>query len=281
MSSASEGRIDLQTAADTLAVHYQTAYRWVRSGRLRAERIGGKYVITAEDLAAFTAGRLSSTAPPPPRPKRIATSASRMHQSLLSGDEHTARSIVRSLITEGTAIADVVQQVIVPSLVLIGQAWRDGKLTIWVEHRASAIVERILGEIAPNPRGRRRGTVVVAAVSGDHHALPTSMAAVTLRADNWHVEHLGADIPPDEVLTFCAEHAIDVAVISSANPDTAELAAETAGRLEAAGTPCVVGAPGRTLDELVSLVRAAAGARERPGGQRTDVIPTRAPRKPA
>jgi len=187
-----------------------------------------------------------------------------MHESLLAGDEHAARSTVRSLISEGTAVADVLQQVIGPSLVRIGQAWHDGALTIWVEHRASAIVERILGEIAPNPRGRRRGTVVVAAVSGDHHSLPTSMAAVTLRADNWRVEHLGADIPPDEVLAFCSEHAIDVVVISSANADTAELAAETARRLEGAGTPCVVGAPGKTLDELVALVRAAAATRKLP-----------------
>jgi len=260
MPTAGDDRIDLQGAADQLGVHYQTAYRWVRSGKLRADLIGGRYLITVDELNAFDAGRRSPTAPPPPRPKRIATSASRMHEALVSGDERTARTIVRTLLSEGTSITGVMQSVIVPPLVQIGQAWRDGKVTIWVEHRASAIVERILGEIAPNPRGRRRGTVVVAAVSGDHHSLPTSMAAVTLRADNWHVEHLGADMPPDELLLFCAEHDVDVAVISSTNPDTAELAAETAQQLEEAGTPCVLGAPGRTLDDLVSEVRSAAAA---------------------
>ena len=183
-----------------------------------------------------------------------------MHDALIAGDEGTARTIVRTLLSEGTSIVGVVQQVIVPPLIRIGHAWRDGQLSILVEHRASAIVERILGEIAPNPRGRRRGTVVVASVSGDLHSLPTSMAAVALRADNWHVEHLGADMPPAELVQFCAEHDIDVAIISSTNPDTAELAARTAQRLEKAGTPCVLGAPGRTLDDLVSRVRTAAAA---------------------
>jgi len=258
MPTAGADRVDLQTAADQLGVHYQTAYRWVRNGKLRADLVGGRYLITRAELEAVDAGRRAATAPPPPRPKRIATSASRMHEALVSGDERTARTIVRTLLSEGTSISGVLQEVIVPPLVRIGQAWRDGELTIWVEHRASAIVERILGEIAPNPRGRRRGTVVVASVSGDHHALATSMAAVTLRADNWHVEHLGADMPPGELLRFCAEHDIDVAVISSTNPGTAELAAETAQRLEEAGTPCVLGAPGRTLDDLVSVVRTAA-----------------------
>ena len=31
----------------------------------------------------------------------------------------------------------------------------------------------------------------------DRHSLPTTMAAVALRADHWHVHHLGADLPPD------------------------------------------------------------------------------------
>jgi len=184
-----------------------------------------------------------------------------MHDALVAGDERAARTIVRTLLSEGTSIINVIQQVISPPLVRIGQAWRDGELTIWVEHRASAIIERILGEIAPNPRGRRRGTVVVASVTGDHHSLPTSMAAVTLRADNWNVEHLGADMPPDELVRFCAEHDVDVVVISSTNPDTAELAAAAAHRVEEAGTRCVLGSPGRTLDDLVAIVRHAAATR--------------------
>ena len=260
MPTAGDDRIDLQAAADQLGVHYQTAYRWVRSGKLRADLVGGRYLVARDELAVVDADRRSPLAPPPPRPKRIATSASRMYDALVAGDERPALMIVRPPLSEGTPIVGVVQQVIVPPLVRIGQAWRDRTLTIWVEHRASAIVERILGEIAPNPRGRRRGTVVVASVSGDHHSLPTSMAAVTLRADNWHVEHLGADMPPDELLQFCAEHDIDVAVISSTNPDTAELAAHTAQRVEVAGTRCVLGAPGRSLDDLVAGVRAAAAA---------------------
>ena len=260
MVTAGDDRIDLQSAADQLGVHYQTAYRWVRNGKLRADLINGRYLIKREELTAVDAERLTPTAPPAPRPKRIATSASRMHHALVDGDERTARTIVRTLLSEGTSIADVVQQIIVPPLVDIGQSWRDGALTIWAEHRASAIVERILGEIAPNPRGRRRGTVVVVSVSGDHHSLPTSMAAVALRADNWHVEHLGADMPPDELLRFCAEHDVDVVAISSTNTAATERATETAARLEAAGTTCVLGAPGKTLEDLISMVRSTAAA---------------------
>ncbi len=139
----------------------------------------------------------------------------------------------------------------------LGQSWHDGQVSIWVEHRASAIVERILGELTPTPRGRRRGTVMVAAVSGDLHALPTSMAAAALRADNWNVEHLGANMPPDELVDFCASHNITVAVLSVTSSDVEPLAQRAATALRNSATPVVIGGSGRTIDELLAEVRTA------------------------
>ena len=81
---------------------------------------------------------------------------------------------------------------------------------------------------------------------------------MALRDDNWTVEHLGANMPPEELLRFCAEHEIDVAVLSSTNPDTARVAVDTAERLQAAGCPVVLGRPGSSLDELIALTRDAA-----------------------
>ncbi len=254
----SDEQLDLQTAADELGVHYQTAYRWVRSGKLAARVVGGKYQVERSALASVASARTAPQAPAPPSARRMAAASERMHAALVVGDEAAARQSVTTLVEEGAPIVEVIQQVIVPPLVKIGSDWHDGLLTIWVEHRASAIVERILGGLAPNPRGRRRGTVMVAAVSGDHHSLPTSMAAVALRDDNWTVEHLGANMPPEELLRFCAEHEIDVAVLSSTNPDTADLAVDTAERLRAAGCPVVLGRPGSSLDEMIALTRDAA-----------------------
>jgi methylmalonyl-CoA mutase cobalamin-binding subunit len=94
---------------------------------------------------------------------------------------------------------------------------------------------------------------MVAAVTGDRHTLPTTMATVVLRDANWQVHHLGADMPPQELIDFCAEHAVDVAVISSTNSDVADVAADTAARLEAAGTPAILGAPGSSLHDLLAL----------------------------
>lgn len=249
--------LDLRSAAAELGVHYQTAYGWVRSGRLPAELVGGRYMVARDALEALRIDRSTPRRPPPPSALRLERSADKMHEALLVGDEPAVRQLSRRLTNEGTSIVDLIQKVFVPPLVRIGKSWHDGRLTIWVEHRASAIVERVIGELAPNPRGRRRGTAMVAAVSGDHHSLPTTMAAVALREDGWHVEHLGCDMPPDELVRFCAEHPVSVAVITSTNPDVAERANDVASRLNAAGTPAIVGAPGNTLEDLIEQARAA------------------------
>lgn len=257
----SEDQIELQDAADRLGVHYQTAYRWVRAGRLPARKVDGRYLIAVDALEQMERQRRAPSRPTAPSSARLERQAQRVHDALIKGDEATVRSVARDLVSNGTRLVELVQTVLVPALRWIGEAWHDGELTIWVEHRASAIVERTLGEVSPNPRGRRRGVAMVAAVSGDRHSLPTTMAAVALRDANWHVHHLGADIPGDELVRFCAGHDIDLAVISLTNPDVADSAAATAERIRTGGTPAILGGPGRSLDDLVAAAKAALSDR--------------------
>ncbi len=262
MSDDDADTLELQAAADALGVHYQTAYRWVRSGRLPASLTGGKYIVSTKDLVEVGDQRKRPTSPAAPSAARLQRQSERTLEALMAGDESEVRKIARRLVDEGTTIVDLIEQVIAPPLRSIGEEWHEGRLTIWVEHRASAIVERTLGDLLPNPRGRRRGTVMVAAISGDQHSLPTTMATVALRDANWHVHHLGANMPGEELVAFCAAHDdVDVAVISVTNPDVVDSVEDTAQTLRAAGTPTLVGGAGRTLSELVDDVRRAASDR--------------------
>ena len=249
--------VELRTAAAELGVHYQTAYRWVRSGRLPATMVAGKYSVSRSDLVEFEQRRSAPTPVPLPSVQRLDGQAERMYEALRVGDDPNARQIARRLINDGTPVKDLIVQVLSPPLREIGQSWYDGKISIWVEHRASAIVERILGELTPTPRGRRRGTVMVAAVSGDLHALPTAMAAAALRADNWNVEHLGANMPPGELVHFCSTHPITVAVLSVTNSQVEASAQRAATALRNAATPVVIGGLGRSIDDLLAEVRIA------------------------
>ena len=209
------------------------------------------------DVAAFAERRSTPSAMPERRPRGGFEQLGRQMTTALSdGDEHTARRLASNLLTDGVPLTTVIYELLVPALMHIGSEWHEGRLPIWVEHRASAIVQRMLGEHDPNPRGRRRGTAMVAALSGDHHGLPTSMAAAALREDNWKVHHLGADMPADEVVHFCEQHGeVDLAVLTVTIPEIRPLANDTAARLEQLGTRALVGQPGATLNELQVMAR--------------------------
>ncbi len=55
-----------QEVADILKLEVGTVYGYVRSGRLRAVRIGNRYRIEKRDLDAFLQARIVAPAPPTP-----------------------------------------------------------------------------------------------------------------------------------------------------------------------------------------------------------------------
>lgn len=253
MTGGSEGEtITLQEAADRLGVHYQTAYKWVRDGTLAAEQVGRSYRLTTAEVDRWADERSTPKAPPARRPD-LDAGVDRLFELLVAGDEATARAMVETLVAQGTTATIVAGQLLAPVMGRIGVGWERDEVSVSVEHRATAIAERILADVMPNPRGRRRGTAVVAGPSGERHGLASLMAAVALRDDNWRVEHLGADVPVDEIERFCDEVEADLVVLTviSDGTDRADRA-ELISQLENGGRRVLVGAPGATLDDLVT-----------------------------
>src|SRR3990170_3863777 len=55
--------LSLRECADRLGVHYMTAYKYVRHGRLAATKVGPEWRGLSGDLEAFLAGPASGPAP--------------------------------------------------------------------------------------------------------------------------------------------------------------------------------------------------------------------------
>lgn len=256
--------IDLAEAAKRLDVHYQTAYRWVREKRLPATRVRGRYQLEVSDVDAFGAAR---DRPEPPTPSTSRRDwphlADRVFGLLEAGDERAVSDLVTKLHRQDDTILPIISEVLVPALHRIGDEWRAGRLSIAEEHRASAIVERVLAGVDRRSAGRPRGTVVVASPSGELHSLPTAMAAAALREDGWRVELLGRDVPEDALVEFVASVRPDLVVLTVTNPGAAESASAAAAEVEAADVPVLVGGPGRSLDELLESARATVKAARR------------------
>ncbi len=116
--------MNLHEAAALLDVHYQTLYRWVRDGSLRATKSASNvYEITNDEVERFAAVRSQPTTPT----NRIHVRSWEHHvdrflHALLGGDELAARTTIDRLSDGSVSIVELCENMIAPCLVEIGDA---------------------------------------------------------------------------------------------------------------------------------------------------------------
>lgn len=260
-------RIGLAEAAGLLGVHYMTAYRYVRTGRLPAVSVNGRWQIDPADLAGV--------ARHPAVPTRIrggsrSRTAGLLESRLVEGDEEGAYAVCADALAEWANPADLYLDLIAPSLRSIGLRWEAGELGVADEHRASVVATRVLSRFGPrfHHPGRRRGGVVVGAPAGDHHGIPTMMAGDLLRDAGFAVTDLGADVPPDSFVDAArrTDRLVAVALGATLTGNRTAIAVTTVALHEAVPGVVVV-AGGAALPDAGSALAVGADRWSGPDGR--------------
>ncbi len=233
-------RITLQEAADRLDVHYMTAYRYIRTGRLPARQQGLRWTVAVSDLNALQHGRRRT------RGAGRSASQTQLIDRLVAGDEPGAWAIINAALASGMRAREVYLDLLAGALRTIGDRWASGQLSVADEHRASTVASRIIGRLGPQfaQRGRKRGTILVGTAAGDTHVLPSAILADVLRAARFDVIDLGANTPPESFAETASRPdrlvAVLVGATTSGHPKTM---ARTLDAVRAARpqTPVLVG----------------------------------------
>jgi excisionase family DNA binding protein len=196
-----ETSISLTEAAERLDVHYMTAYKYVRTGRLAAHKNGGQWRVDVSDLSDFESGVQETLAP------RGDVIPWLIEERLLAGDENGTFRILNDAMSSGADADEVYLDLLGPAMSSIGTRWHDGEITIASEHLASSTAMRVISRLGSRlvPRGRSRGMILLATVSDDQHALPTAMIRDLLRFRGFDVEDLGANTPTTSVIERALE----------------------------------------------------------------------------
>jgi excisionase family DNA binding protein len=189
--------LTLHEAAELLGVHYMTAYRYVRLGQLPAEKLGGVWRVSRDEVERLRDGVSEAPVAATAGGRRRAPWAGRLESRLLAGDARGAWGVVEAALTAGTEPDQVYLDVLAPAMASIGDRWERGEIDVSIEHRASVIAMRLIGRLGPRfvRRGRTRGVVVLGAPPGEHHSLPIALAADLVRQHGWEVSDIGADVP--------------------------------------------------------------------------------------
>jgi excisionase family DNA binding protein len=229
----------IQEVADTLGVHYMTAYRYVRQGRLPATRRGAEWRIRPSDVASLTTHGRRGLA-------RTGADGEALERRMLAGDSQGAWWLLQSHLGGGLDPSRVLTELVVPALRSIGEGWASGEVSVAEEHRATAVAQRVIGHLGMQfgRRGKDRGTVALAAPSGDLHVLPVAITADLLRWRGFDVIELGGNAPPAAIGDAVAgePRLLAVGIVATVSGHDDEVAL-SAGSVRAAvpGIPVIIG----------------------------------------
>ncbi|HEY5170216.1 MAG TPA: GAF domain-containing protein [Acidimicrobiia bacterium] len=143
--------MNLKTAALRLGVHYQTAYRWVRSGQLVAVKVGAGYEISDAAVARLQAQRAATGRMPegarPALQYRALDAASSVEEAL-----HVLDLMVDAVTLDSTAVGERAARVVAEHLGDTAFVYRrsadDGMVVVYAAHRDP------VSEVAASTLGR-------------------------------------------------------------------------------------------------------------------------------
>lgn len=252
--------LNLKQVARLLDVHYMTAYRYVRQGRLPARREGQVWLVEPADLEVF---RTAAAAPLPGDGSVDWTE--RLCRPLTAGDEPGAWRVLDDALAAGRSPRWMHVTLIGGAVGRIGGEVADGRRHPVEEHIAVTTATRLIAQLGARfrHRGRTRGTVVFGNPAGEHHGLALAIVANAVRLEGYRVVELGTDVPPDAFVA-AVDHGDDVLAVG--------LGIHTAERLDAAvavidalatthpALPIVLGGQGVRNDEVAGLAGATTWA---------------------
>ena len=144
--------------------------------------------------------------------------------AVLAGDERAAERVIREAIEAGLSEALIGDHVIRPALVLVGDLWADGRITIADEHLATSSSVRVLAlqrEAFRVARERASHRVMLAGVQGELHVVGLEMAASVILHAGYDVRMIGADLPVGDVAAAVTRHRPSVVGFTTATSLTA------------------------------------------------------------
>jgi methanogenic corrinoid protein MtbC1 len=163
---------------------------------------------------------------------------------LADGDDELAGWTLRHAMDE-LPRAEVFDGLVTEAMRLVGQRWLSGEWSIADEHWASQTLVRALDAVRPEigPEGRVGPLAVLAAPTGELHAVGLVCLEQCLREAGWQVANLGPDCPAPDLARFVDERAPQLVALTASHVDRLPSLLEAVAAVRAAGPgiPVAVG----------------------------------------
>ncbi|CAL9608925.1 cobalamin B12-binding domain-containing protein [Streptomyces sp. enrichment culture] len=226
------------------------------------------------------AHRAGSRRAPAAGAERTEQYAEKLWQAALAADEYAAVDVVTEALAAGLDAETVLLDVIGAVQRRVGLEWAANRIGVADEHAATAISDRVVS-VLPVPRpDTARGSVTVACVDKEWHALPARLLAETLRLRGRQVAYLGAQVPTAHLVRQLHRTGSSVVCLSAALSTRLPMAHAAITAVQATGVPVMVGGLGFGVDGRYARLLGADGwaPDARTAADRLDAGPLPVPR---
>lgn len=139
--------------------------------------------------------------------------------ALLRGDYRKCEGIVKNFLDQEIGLVVLYTDLFQRSLYEVGELWERNRITVAVEHLATAISERLLAIVYPGVLSRSTGggTVRKAVIScsvNEYHQVGARMVSDLMDLNGWNVHFLGANTPVEDLLEMIQSNRPDLLGLS-------------------------------------------------------------------
>ena len=265
VSTAGNADLNLKQVAAELGVHYMTAYRYVRTGRLVARRVGTGWIVATEDLQEFIDQPLRLLPGGNHARPQEADWRERLRSTLVVGDEIAAWRVIEQALAAGHSPTQCYLDLIVGAINDIGSRTHPPRGPVASEYLATATASRLVARLGARFRrpGRSSGTVVFVAPLGEHHVLAISVVADLVRLNGFTCLELGADVPPEAFAGAARDAyrlvAVGIGTTTATSLNVVKSTIDAVREVEA-DIPVVLGGQGAQDPDLVKRTGATTSA---------------------
>jgi methanogenic corrinoid protein MtbC1 len=136
--------------------------------------------------------------------------------ALLEGDRKSCISITKKNISENVPVKEIYLNLFQKALYEVGDLWERNKISVSVEHMATAIVEGLFVLVYPmifsaEHTGKK---AVISCLANEFHQVGGKMIADIFELNGWDGYFLGANMPVDGLVEFINEKKPDMLGLS-------------------------------------------------------------------
>jgi MerR family transcriptional regulator, light-induced transcriptional regulator len=127
------------------------------------------------------------------------------------------RSLERNLTRASIELSHplLIDGVVLPLLIEVGEKWQDGSLRIAQEHLASTVIRTFLYNLRDSYKPSEYGSrILITTPIGQQHEFGALIASLIALSEGWDAVYLGPDLPSAEIIAACSMLRPSVVAIS-------------------------------------------------------------------